>query len=860
MLNDDFERVKKEIDLVDYVTSVRGGQAKKVGGTWRISPCPTCGDQDFKHFNINQKSGIWLYKDFHNDMYQGSIIDFAMQYQGAASEKDALDMILKWAGMNPTSINNNTRATKTRKSRKQNIDFTSLIEELHRNIDKTTYFKDRGFSEEVINRHKLGYHEEGFKYLLSCCPGLEENNTYEEKLKESANKAEAYKKYLSVFKYFIPVLDEEDKCTWFLTRMDDDSRLHWMDPKNKNHNLAGFSTQFLNAKYLKKPETATDYIFIVEGWADCLTFETLGYSAIAINSTSNADKFIDLVKKNKKSLKNKTLIICGDNDESGRGLNKKLFEELNKLNIKSYIYIIPQYKDANEWLKADLQGFCEDLSDYIRSTEEHKANEEITKATEDHKSDIELLKYNFSDVGNAERLVELFGNDIRFSFHRNKWLVWDNKRWAIDSTGAVERMAKQTIRTLQDTIQELGATKEDEEYKLQIQKFVLKSENDNKIKAMVNQTKSQLGIAIKEDKLDYDGLLLNCLNGTLDLRTGELLPHSKQNLITKMTPIEYNPDVKCPNWLEFLDRIFMEDKELIEYLQRTVGYTLTGLTSEQCFYMLYGSGANGKSTFLNAVQYIMGDYAGTLRGSSLMVRKHDEGARGDLAKLKGSRYVVSSELNDNQTFDESLIKALTGEDTIPVRFLFGEEFDLKPEFKLWIATNEKPKIKGTNHGIWRRVRLIPFDYKIPEEQKDKNFFENVLKPEIQGILNWAIEGCLKWQREGISTPEKVRAAVDDYKNEMDILQLFIDDCCIIGPDKRVSPAVLYEAYANWCFKTGERELTQTKFGTKIKEKGFNQNRNFQGRFYEGIGVTTVKHQEVVFTKVDDNVIPMDWKK
>jgi putative DNA primase/helicase len=358
---------------------------------------------------------------------------------------------------------------------------------------------------------------------------------------------------------------------------------------------------------------------------------------------------------------------------------------------------------------------------------------------------------------------------------------------------------------------------------------------------------------------DKDTFILNLRNGSLNLKTGELREHRRQDNSTKLVNIDFKPRTKCEHWIEYLEKVFQGDQELIEYIQKMIGYTLTGSISEQCFFMLYGKGSNGKSTtFLRTIEEITGDYAETLNGSSLMVRKNNDGARGDLAKLVGRRFISVSELNEGQTFDESLIKAITGGDPVPVRFLYGEEFPLRAQFKLWMATNEKPKIKGTNLGIWRRVRLIPFLYSFSEEEKDKNFFEKYLEPELSGILNWAIEGCLMWQKDGIKTSEKVLAAVDDYRSEMDQIQRFIDDSCLTGAKFTAKITDLYDTYVKWCTDTREHELSSIKFSKKLKEKGFEQVRTGFARHWSGIGIADGDRKE--YGDNENNVWPFETEQ
>ena len=585
-------------------------------------------------------------------------------------------------------------------------------------------------------------------------------------------------------------------------------------------------------------------VFIVEGEKDADNLVKLGFVA-----TTNFDGASRSKAKQKwraeynKYFKDADVVLIPDNDNPGRAhmdyIQKSLSDVANSIKILELI--VPEKGDISDWLS--MGHTKEELENLLGNIEGQKKS--LTKAANaEQKREISLVNYHFSDVGNAERLIALYGMDIRFSTIRDKFFIWSSAHWKIDNNNTIFKLAKATIRRLEADGEDIdtGNNDEDEIRKKQVKSFVLKSENDAKIRAMVNQVKSQPEVILQET--DKDLFILNLKNGELDLKTGKLKEHNRFDYITKIVDINYDPDAKAENWTKFLETIFEGDKELIEYVQKSIGYSLTGSVDEQCFYMLYGNGANGKSTFLNAIRRITGDYADSLKGSSLMMHYNDDGARGDLAKLQGKRFVISSELNEGQTFDESLIKAITGGDTLPVRFMFQEEFSMRPEFKIWIGTNEKPRIKGNNYGIWRRVRLIPFIHTFTDDEKDEDFFEKYLVPELPGILNWAVEGCLAWQKEKIKTPAKVLAATDDYKDEMDVIQTFIDDCCLLGDRFTAKVNSLYDKYCGWCEENNIHELSSIKFTKKLKDKGLIQTRNSFNRYWNGIGIVDDKENKL----------------
>lgn len=441
-------------------------------------------------------------------------------------------------------------------------------------------------------------------------------------------------------------------------------------------------------------------------------------------------------------------------------------------------------------------------------------------------------KRHLTDVGNAERLVALHGADLHFCHPWNKWLIWDGTRFQVDDRGQIVNRAIDTATAIHT---EIGYSVDRLEAEL-IAKWAKSSESKSKIDAMIALGRSQPGVPKMPDELDADPLSLNVLNGTLDLRNGTIRPHERGDLFTKAAPVTFDPDAACPTWLTFLDRIMAGNGRLIKFLQRAIGYSLTGLTTERCLFILWGSGANGKSTLLETIRALTGDYAVTTPTDTLMVRRTESAASNDLATLKGARFVSASEAEEGRRLAESRIKNLTGGDEITARFLYGEFFQFKPEFKIWLATNHKPIIRGADEGIWDRIRLIPFEVRIPPEERDPNL-RYKLDEERAGILTWAVRGCLGWQREGLGMPAEIEAASSTYRDEMDVMGAFISDRCEIGTNYRETSALLYREYTRWCEDTGERPLTQRAFGQRILERGIESIKSTGGtRVWDGIRI------------------------
>ena len=424
-------------------------------------------------------------------------------------------------------------------------------------------------------------------------------------------------------------------------------------------------------------------------------------------------------------------------------------------------------------------------------------------------------KLRFTDTANAFRLIEEHIEYIRYVSAIKKWLFFDGVRWLFDAPGGLYELVRLTVKRLY----ELAITTLEGDERTRVLKELIGLESLNRQRAMIDTAATMPAVIVEPSRLDADLFLLNVNNGTIDLRTGSLRPHDARDLITKLAHVDYVPGATCPKFEAFLHRAMAGNSNLIAFLQCVVGYVLTGNTSEQCFFFLYGLGANGKSTFLNIIKALLGDYGMQAVAEMLMVKNNQGGANNDLARLPGARFVATSETEDGQRFAESALKQMTGQDTITARFLYGEFFEFVPQFKIFLAANHKPVVRGTDNAIWRRIHLIPFTVTIPEAQQDKNL-ESKLIGELPGILNWALAGCAEWQKNGLQPPEEVKAAVKEYKQDMDIFSQWLDACCVQTLAARTRSQDLYASYKDWATENTGWVLSQTKFGRTLGERGF----------------------------------------
>jgi putative DNA primase/helicase len=464
--------------------------------------------------------------------------------------------------------------------------------------------------------------------------------------------------------------------------------------------------------------------------------------------------------------------------------------------------------------------------------------------------------FSRSDLGNARRMVALYGQDLRFSHLNKEWYCWTGKHWAVDNCGEVVRRAKAAVESLYDEAQghEWGS-----ETRKKLVNFALKSESAGRITGMLNLAQSEPGIPVLPEEFDADPWLFNAANGTIDLRTGALQEHRREDLLTCLSPVAYDPEATCDTFERFLFEImgYAHDQEsakqaddLSYFLKLSFGYALTGDCREECFWMFWGAGANGKGTLMHCMSYIFGTYWLNVSTETLLAKDSPgQQIRSDVARLAGPRMITAAEIDKGRRLSESLVKALTGQDSVTARFLYGKEFDFVPRFKLFIETNNKPIIKDQTNATWRRLKLVefPMDFrKDPDRELGAK-----LRAESPGILSWLVRGCLAWQKGGtLCEPDSVKQAVQYYRDQMNPLKDFLNARCILAADLITSAADLYGAYCDWAEGNLQKKerLTKRAFGLTLGEQGF-KNRGDDGRelkgtagvrLWRGLGLRTIE--------------------
>lgn len=426
--------------------------------------------------------------------------------------------------------------------------------------------------------------------------------------------------------------------------------------------------------------------------------------------------------------------------------------------------------------------------------------------------------FNLTDYGNAERLAKQYGDIIRYSPERKSWLVWTCKVWEWDLGGVrIAKLAKKAARN----IYREAADETDDDRRKELVKHAIATERQVRLDAMIESLKSEPGIAVMLAELDTSHWLLNVNNGTIDLKTGVLKPHDPANMITELLPIDYDPAAVSGEWNAFLDRIFNSNADLIAYIQRGMGYSITGDQSEQVFFFCYGSGFNGKSTLLNTCRLVMGNYATQVPPTAFMVDKTKRGGPDEaISSLKNKRLVCSTELEDGQRLSVSLVKRMTGGEPLWCEHKFERGYNFQPTHKLWLSGNHEPTITDTTNSIWYRLKKIPFTIEIPEGEREKGYAEKLAAGHTAAILTWLVKGCAEWVKIGdLVEPEAVKQAVAEYRAQQDILHDFILECCHFEKNATILTRELWEAYKTWCSDNDIYQLGQRKFYERIREKG-----------------------------------------
>ncbi len=444
---------------------------------------------------------------------------------------------------------------------------------------------------------------------------------------------------------------------------------------------------------------------------------------------------------------------------------------------------------------------------FVRKERKKKARKQAREKT------LKMERRDMTDLGNAYRFVDDHEGKAIYIPDWGQWLVWQGHKWERDKLLSVEKMAHETA----EKIKAESFEESDEDLSEGLYKHAQRSQSDRAIRAMVNQARPML--AEHHAKLDRDQWVINCLNGTLDLKADVLRQHDHRDLISKAVPANQKASSKCPRWHQFLKEMTDGDQEVIGFLKRFVGYTLTGDVSEEAMLFFYGNGANGKSVFVKTIGHLLGDYSTILAPDLLEITRNDQHPT-SVADLYGMRLATSCETERASRLSEKTLKILVSSDlALKARKMRQDFFSFPPTQKLMLAGNYKPRIIGDDDGIWRRILLVHCRIKFEGEKKDKQLDKKLLR-ELDGIFGWAVEGCLEWQEKGLQAPQSVLDEVKEYRMDEDVVGRFLESCCEVADGLRIEASVIYRSYVEWCKANGEYSLSGTAFGKKLTSKGF----------------------------------------
>jgi putative DNA primase/helicase len=691
-----------------------------------------------------------------------------------------------------------------------------------------------------------------------------------------------------------------------------DFRQRRPDPANPGDyiwNLKGIEPVLYNLPTVLAAIQRGETIYLVEGEKDADTVQALGLTATtnpmgASKSTHARSAKPKWRESYTTTLSGADVVLLPDNDAEGQAHMRIVAQKLSGQARRVRIVALPDLPlkgDISDWLKAGhtREEFAalvtaartttapplaevEKIAASCAATAAGQTRDDLHQRRNGHAPpsptdpsaspvDTADEDYPYSDAYNALRLVRTHGQHMRYCAPWHSWLTWCGTHWQRDTMGLVIRWQRETVKALGAQLPDL-----DDDDAKKLMGHIKSSLNTARLKAAVEQAHTWEGMTIAHEALDADPWLLNCTNGTIDLRTGTRRDHRQADLLTKCLAIPYEAKATCPTWDAFLWRIMggsqgdddpamsageLENRRtaderaraLIGFLQRAIGYSLTGSTREQCLFILHGPTKTGKSTFLATLRALLGPYGQQADMESFMHKDKAE-VRNDLADLAGARFVCALEAQEGKRLAENLVKQMTGgADVLKARFLYEEHFTFKPQFKIFLGTNHLPKI-GMDEAVWERIHQVPFLVQIPKEERKKDL-EEQLQAELPGILAWAVRGCLAWHKLGkLDEPPAVIDATTGYRKEMDSLGRFLDDCCTTGAAEivKVKATALAGAYQTWCKRTGETPLTNTAFIADLETRKYRRERGHANQYYwQGLGLLASDDERYETAKKED---------
>jgi len=578
-----------------------------------------------------------------------------------------------------------------------------------------------------------------------------------------------------------------------------------------------------NGLMIPWPFPTDDPVLVCEGEADTVAALSAGH--VAVVGLPGAQPGRNVIRSLQTLVSGRGVVLAPDPDEAGDQWRVKIGETLVHAGC-AVRFIPPNENDLDKRLrlatdpKAELARLIEEAVDIKTPIPKPEVIGGIRPLT---------------DLGNAERFCDQHRGEAMFDFRNNSWRIWDECRWSRDRDGAILRLAGLTARSITVDVE----TEKNPKRQTVIENYAVRSEGRERLISMVFLAKSRIGMTAKPSQWDADPWLLNCQNGTVNLKTGELQPHQRDDYITRLAPIDFDPAAQH----DILDQVLstaLPDEETRAYFQRLVGYSLIGQQIEDIVVFVYGPTASGKTSLTEPLRKYLGDYATALDPSTVSAKSFDRAgaASPDLAGLVGKRFVNSSELQEGMRLDAGMIKRVSGGEAIVARNLYSDPFEFVPAFTLWLISNHYPIVGASDDAIWRRLRVLPFSHSIPPDQRDPEIKKILLHECGPAVIAWAVKGAVDYFSEGLGVePEAIQIATAEYKETQDLLLDFIEDCCVLNPYAECSNTDLRKTYEDWCEDNGvKRPLSPKKMSGELQSKGCERIRIINKRGWSGIGV------------------------
>jgi putative DNA primase/helicase len=594
-------------------------------------------------------------------------------------------------------------------------------------------------------------------------------------------------------------------------------------------------------------------------------------AGIGLTCTTSAHGSKSPQKTDWTSLRGRDVAILPDNDRAGRGYAEAVAALVHKAGARSIRVVelpgLPPKGDLADFVANG--GTVEQVREAIRTATLWTPGAdscEAEKCLDPAEAARAGRPFAMTDLGNAERIVARHGQNFKFDTARQRWRIWDGRRWAVDSSLRLNRWAADSARAIrQEAAVAPAGNGGERDLGAELFRHAVKSESRDRLSAAIEVAKAQPGVAAASDAWDSDPMLFNCANGTIDLRNGKLRPHNRADGLTKLSPVAFDPDAHCDRWDRFLFDCTEGDPELVEFLQVVAGYTATGDTTEEKLFLIWGPENSGKTTFLETLRTVLGDYSATINPEMLLKQKNVNGggATPDIARLVGARLAAGSEMEEGRTLAEALAKNLTGGESICARHLYAETFEFMPQFKLWLAVNHCPKVSADDGAIWRRILRIGFPHTVPPEKRDKGLKKFLRSDGAPAVLAWAVKGCLQWLGNGLTIPEAVRRSTAAYRNESDPLATFFEDCLRFDGQAWTVWADIWNTYCEHAAEQGTTEkyrVSPRRIQERLTKHECAAERRYIGRGWRGVELRTEwKHDAHVAYDASPETFPHEGK-